>query len=49
MPLLLGPNPSQTIDTALEPLSDASDNRHLVVFLLDRVLLALFPELNAGV
>ncbi|KDR85209.1 hypothetical protein GALMADRAFT_53222 [Galerina marginata CBS 339.88] len=31
--------------TALDPLSDAQCNLHLVVFLLDRILVGLFPEL----
>ncbi|KAF5377549.1 hypothetical protein D9615_005209 [Tricholomella constricta] len=45
LPLLLGPSPSQTLDAALEPLSSAPCNVHLVLFLLDLVLLELFPEL----
>ncbi|KAG5648148.1 hypothetical protein DXG03_006102 [Asterophora parasitica] len=45
LPLLLGPGPSQTLDAALDPLSSAPCNVHLVLFLLDLVLLELFPEL----
>jgi len=46
MPLLLGPEPSSTLAAALEPLSNAACNVHLVIFILDTVLLALFPELG---
>ncbi|KAG6845942.1 hypothetical protein H0H87_010990 [Tephrocybe sp. NHM501043] len=45
LPLILGPDPSQTLDAALDPLSSAPCNVHLVLFLLDLVLLELFPEL----
>ncbi len=44
-PLLLGPDPAATLGTALDPLSDAQCNLRLAVFLLDRVLFGLFPEL----
>ncbi|KAF8807608.1 hypothetical protein BYT27DRAFT_7165507 [Phlegmacium glaucopus] len=44
-PILLGPDPSSTLSAALDPLSSAQCNRHLVVFLLDRILIGLFPEL----
>jgi len=47
-PLLLGPDPEQTLEDALEPLSNSQCNKHLVVFLLDRILLGLFPELGGG-
>ncbi|PPQ98871.1 hypothetical protein CVT24_003502 [Panaeolus cyanescens] len=47
-PILLGPDPSATLGAALDPLSDPQCNLRLVVFLLDRVLLALFPELGAS-
>ncbi|KAJ3500567.1 hypothetical protein NLJ89_g9736 [Agrocybe chaxingu] len=46
LPLLLGPDPSLTIRQALEPLSNAQCNRHLIVFFLDRILIGLFPELG---
>lgn len=46
-PILLGPDPSATLGAALDPLSDAQCNLRLVIFMLDRVLLALFPELGA--
>ncbi|KAF8203159.1 PXA domain-containing protein [Pholiota molesta] len=44
-PILLGPDPSATLGAALDPLSDAQCNLRLAVFLLDRVLVGLFPEL----
>jgi len=45
LPILLGPDPSTTLSAALDPLSNAQCNHHLVVFLLDRFLIGLFPEL----
>ncbi|TFK30652.1 hypothetical protein FA15DRAFT_662669 [Coprinopsis marcescibilis] len=45
LPLFLSAEPSATMETAIEPLSDAKCNTRLFVFLLDRVLVALFPEL----
>ena len=45
LPILLGPDPSSTMKAALDPLSNAQCNHHLVVFLLDRILIGLFPEL----
>ncbi|RDB28457.1 PXA domain protein 1 [Hypsizygus marmoreus] len=45
LPIFLGPSPTQTLEAALDPLSSAPCNVHLVLFLLDSVLLALFPEL----
>lgn len=45
LPLVLGPSPTHTLDAALEPLSSAPCNVHLVLFLLDCVLATLFPEL----
>ncbi|TFK76884.1 hypothetical protein BDN72DRAFT_830053 [Pluteus cervinus] len=44
-PWVFGPDPSATLGRALEPLSNQHCNMHLVVFLLDRILVALFPEL----
>ncbi|KJA29384.1 hypothetical protein HYPSUDRAFT_196751 [Hypholoma sublateritium FD-334 SS-4] len=44
-PLLLGPDPAATLAAALDPLSDAHCNLRLAVFLLDRVLVGLFPKL----
>ncbi|KAF4623226.1 hypothetical protein D9613_001993 [Agrocybe pediades] len=44
-PLLLGPDPSATLGAALDPLSDPHCNLRLAVFLLDRILVGLFPEL----
>jgi len=44
-PILLGPDPSSTLSAALDPLSSAQCNCHIVVFLFDRILIGLFPEL----
>ncbi|KAG6868322.1 hypothetical protein C0993_004931 [Termitomyces sp. T159_Od127] len=49
LPLLLGPDPSSTLDTALDPLSSTPCNVHLVLFLLDLFILELFPELALSV
>ncbi|PPQ67374.1 hypothetical protein CVT25_005953 [Psilocybe cyanescens] len=48
LPLLLGPDPSKTLEAALDPLSDLQCNLRLVVFLLDRILVGLFPELSGS-
>lgn len=48
--LVFGPTPEvrlQTIEGMLEPLSDERCNTLLVIFLLDAVVLAVFPELGA--
>jgi hypothetical protein len=45
LPILLGPDPSTTLSAALDPLSNSQCNHHLVVFLLDRILIGLIPEL----
>lgn len=45
MPLVLGPDPAETLGRALDPLSSAPCNVHLVLLLLDCVLGTLFPEL----
>jgi hypothetical protein len=41
-----GGNMMSTLEGALEALEDGVCNLHLVVFLLDRVVLGLFPELG---
>nr|VWP00602.1 MARTX [Ganoderma boninense] len=46
---LLGPTPPArlaTVDAALSPLDNAACNAHLAVFILDLVLLTVFPELG---
>lgn len=46
---LLGPTPaarSATVDAAIAPLDNAACNAHLAVFVLDLVLLTIFPELG---
>ncbi|KAJ2928917.1 hypothetical protein H1R20_g8341, partial [Candolleomyces eurysporus] len=47
LPIILGSDPSATLGAALDPLSDADCNARLFVFILDRLLLTLFPELVA--
>ena len=47
----MGPTPEArmaTIDAALAPLDDAACNAHLAVFVLDLVLLTVFPELGVS-
>ncbi|KAF9015380.1 PXA domain-containing protein [Cyathus striatus] len=48
LPILLGSNPSETLDAALEPLSSAACNSHTFVVVLDCILLSLFPGLAAN-
>lgn len=35
------------LDGVVDPLNDGACNRHLAVFLVDAVLLALFPEMGS--
>ncbi|KZT21691.1 hypothetical protein NEOLEDRAFT_1171833 [Neolentinus lepideus HHB14362 ss-1] len=45
---LFGPTPAAriaTVDALLDPLSSAACNRHLFLFILDLVLLTIFPEM----
>ena len=49
--LTLGPTKAarlETISEALAPLDNAACNTHLVLFLLDALVLALFPDFAAG-
>ncbi|KDQ63855.1 hypothetical protein JAAARDRAFT_118968 [Jaapia argillacea MUCL 33604] len=49
--VLLGPTPvarSETIKTLLDPLSSAAANAHLFLFILDAIIITLFPELGVG-
>ncbi|KAF5368435.1 hypothetical protein D9758_002405 [Tetrapyrgos nigripes] len=48
LPLLLGPDPSATLEAAIDPLSNKACNVHLVLMILDRVLLGVFPELGVS-
>lgn len=49
MPFLLGADSSQqTMNAAIDPLTSQTCNVHLTIILLDRVLVALFPELVGG-
>ncbi|KAI0757203.1 PXA domain-containing protein [Daedaleopsis nitida] len=48
---LLGPTPvarAATIDAALAPLDNAACNAHLAIFILDLVLLTVFPEMGVS-
>ncbi|KAI9057167.1 hypothetical protein FKP32DRAFT_1681901 [Trametes sanguinea] len=48
---LLGPTPAAraaTIDAALAPLDSQACNAHLAVFILDLVLLTVFPEMGVS-
>ncbi|KAH7912563.1 PXA domain-containing protein [Hygrophoropsis aurantiaca] len=46
MSLALGPSPSATLDAAIDPLSDAACNSHLIVLIIDALLLTIFPEMG---
>ncbi|KAI8995303.1 hypothetical protein BD414DRAFT_479161 [Trametes punicea] len=46
---LLGPTPAAraaTVDAALAPLDSQACNAHLALFVLDLVLLTVFPEMG---
>ena len=48
---LLGPTAAAraaTVDAALAPLDSAACNAHLAVFILDLVLLTIFPEMGVS-
>ncbi|KAK0233419.1 PXA domain-containing protein [Armillaria fumosa] len=45
IPILLGSDPSVTLKSAIDPLTSTSCNIHLVMMILDRIVIALFPEL----
>jgi hypothetical protein len=45
---VLGPDPAQTINAAIDPFDNQACNVHLIVFFIDLILLALFPELGMG-
>jgi hypothetical protein len=45
LPVILGSDSSATLNMAIEPLSEAECNTRLLIFIFDRVLFALFPEL----
>lgn len=47
-PLFLGADPKHTLGAALDPLACRPCNVHLIVILLDRILVGLFPELVGG-
>jgi len=45
-PVFLGPSPERTLEEAINPLDDAACNMHLAVFILDALLLSIFPEMG---
>lgn len=45
LPIFLGTDMKSTLHSAIEPLSSATCNVHLAMMLLDRIIVALFPEL----
>jgi hypothetical protein len=47
-PLLLGADPKQILDAAIEPLAFQPCNVHLLVVLIDRLVVGLFPDLVGG-
>jgi hypothetical protein len=50
-PFLLGsdlPTSQRTISSVLDPLSFRECNAHLLIFILDVILLRVFPEIGAG-
>ncbi|KAK0465361.1 PXA domain-containing protein [Desarmillaria tabescens] len=48
IPILLGSDPSVTLKSAIDPLTSTSCNVHLVMMILDRIVIALFPELGGA-
>ena len=44
--VLLGDPAVNTLDGVVDALSDEACNRHLAVFLVDAILLTLFPEMG---
>ncbi|KAK0198640.1 PXA domain-containing protein [Armillaria mellea] len=48
IPILLGSDPSVTLKSAIDPLTSTSCNVHLVMMILDRIIIALFPELGGA-
>ena len=45
-PVLLGPSPERTLEGIIDPLGDAACNTHLAVFIVDALLLSIFPEMG---
>lgn len=45
-PVLLGPSPERTLEEIINPLDDPACNMHLVVFIMDALLLSIFPEMG---
>ncbi|KAG1757932.1 PXA domain-containing protein [Suillus lakei] len=45
-PVLLGPSPERTVEEIVSPLNDAACNMHLAVFIMDALLLSIFPEMG---
>jgi hypothetical protein len=45
-PVLLGSSPERTVEEIISPLDDAACNAHLAVFIMDALLLSIFPEMG---
>ncbi|KAG1874267.1 PXA domain-containing protein [Suillus tomentosus] len=45
-PVLLGSSPERTVEEMIRPLGDAACNAHLAVFIMDALLLSIFPEMG---
>jgi hypothetical protein len=45
-PVLLGPSPERMLEEVINPLGDAACNMHLAVFIVDALLLSIFPEMG---
>ncbi|KAG2075261.1 hypothetical protein BDR04DRAFT_1070516 [Suillus decipiens] len=45
-PVLLGSSPERTVEEIISPLGDAACNAHLAVFIMDALLLSIFPEMG---
>lgn len=45
-PVLLGPSPDRTLEGIIDPIGDAACNMHLAVFIMDALILSIFPEMG---
>ncbi|KAG2160096.1 PXA domain-containing protein [Suillus bovinus] len=43
---ILGSSPERTVEELISPLCDAACNAHLAVFIMDALLLSIFPEMG---
>ncbi|KAG2370207.1 PXA domain-containing protein [Suillus spraguei] len=46
VPVILGSSPEHTVKEIISPLGDAACNAHLAVFMMDALLLSIFPEMG---